>query len=165
MRVPDEWKIQRGEKKCGACGKAFTELEDYFSALYDRGSEFVRGDFCAACWKGETPEMFSFWQTRVPPKEERRKLLVDDGVLVDFFLKLEGATDELKVNFRYILALVLMRKKILKFVDVKRDEAGERLVMEMPKEKSRFEILNPQLSEEKIALLTDEVGKILNVQL
>jgi hypothetical protein len=163
--VSDSWKIQRGERRCAACGREFAELENYFSALFDRGEAFDRLDYCTACWKGETPEMFSFWQTRMPPKEEKRKLLVDDGVLVDFFLKLEGATDELKVNFRYILALVLMRKKLLKFADVKRGESGEFLVLEMPKEKQRFEIFNPQLSEEKIALLTEEVGKILNVQL
>ncbi len=163
--MPDDWKIERGEKKCAGCGKGFAELETYFSALFDRQETFQRLDYCAACWKGEAAEMFSFWQTKMPPKEEKRKLLVDDGVLVDFFLKLEGATDELKVNFRYILALVLMRKKLLKFVDVKRDENGEFLVMEMPKEKQRFEIFNPQLSEEKISLLTEEVGKILNVQL
>ena len=163
--MPEDYKIQRGEKKCGVCGKAFEELENYFSALYDRGEQFERLDYCAVCWPGETPEMFSFWQTRVPPKEEKKKLLVDDSVLMDFFLKLEGATDELKVNFRYILSLVLMRKKLLKFSDVKRDETGEFLVMEVPKEKTRFEIFNPQLSEEKIALLTEEVGKILNVQL
>ena len=163
--MSDSWKIQKGERKCATCDRAFADLESYYSALFDRGEEFTRLDYCAACWKGETPEMFSFWQTRMPAKEEKRKLLVDDGVLVDFFLKLEGATDELKVNFRYILSLVLMRKRLLKFVDVKRGEAGEFLVMEMPKERQRFEIFNPQLSEEKIALLTEEVGKILNVQL
>ena len=100
--MPDDWKIQRGERKCSSCSKEFAELESYHSALYDRGSEFVRQDMCAGCWKGETEEMFSVWQTRMPAKEEKKKLLVDDSVLMDFFLKLEGATDELKVNFRYI---------------------------------------------------------------
>jgi hypothetical protein len=126
---------------------------------------FVRLDVCTDCWKGGTPDMFSFWQTKVPPKEEKRRLLVDDDVLLDFFLKLEGATDELKVNFRYILSLVLMRKKILKFRDVKRVEAGEFLVLEQARGKTTFEVLNPQMSEENIARLTEEVGKILNVQL
>ena len=163
--MPDDWKIQRGERCCASCRKEFVELESYFSALYDRGEAFQRLDYCAGCWTGETPEMFSFWQTREPAKDQKRKLLVDDDELVDFFLKLEGATDELKVNFRYILSLVLMRKRLLKFADVKRGDAGEFLVMEMPKEKQRFEVFNPQLSEEKIALLTEEVGKILNVQL
>ena len=163
--MPEEWKIQRGERTCASCGRTFAELESYWSALYDRQSEFARLDFCTGCWKGDTPEMFSFWQTRLPAKEEKRRLLVDDDVLVDFFLKLEGATDELKVNFRYILGLVLMRKKILKFADVKRGESGEFLVMAFPREKTTFEVFNPQLSEDNIARLTEEVGKILNVQL
>ena len=162
--MPEEWKIQRGERTCASCGRTFAELESYWSALYDRQSEFARLDFCTGCWKGDTPEMFSFWQTKMPPKEERRKLLVDDDVILDFFRRLEGSTDDLKVNFRYILALVLMRKKVLKFKDVKRGEGGEFLVLEIPKEGVTFEVLNPDLTEEKITQVTDEVGKILNVQ-
>jgi hypothetical protein len=163
--VPEDWSILRGEKRCASCGKQFTENEGYFSALYDRKTEFERLDFCAACWKGDTREMFSFWRTRVPPKEAKRRLLVDDGVLVDFFQRLQGAEDELKVNFRYILALVLMRRKLLKFTDVRRGDSGETLVLESPRDKTSYEVHNPQLDEEKIVRLTDEIGKILNVQL
>ncbi|KPL02698.1 MAG: hypothetical protein AMK75_02355 [Planctomycetes bacterium SM23_65] len=163
--MPDDWQILRGEKRCATCGKEFQEEETHYSALYDRRTEFERLDFCTACWNGETPEMFSFWQTRVPPKEQKRRLLVDDDVLLDFFRRLQGATDELKTNFRYILALVLMRRKILKFSDVKRINGQEFLVLQLRKERQTFEVLNPQLDEEKIARVTDEVGKILNVQL
>jgi len=163
--VTTEWRILRGEKRCTLCQKPFEEKENYYSALYDRKTTFERLDFCTACWKGETAEMFSFWQTRTPMKDEKRKLLVDDDVLLDFFRRLEGAEDELKVNFRYILALVLMRRKILKFTDVKRGEGSETLVLTLPKEKATFEVRNPQLDEEKIVRVTEEVGKILNVQI
>ena len=163
--MPDDWQILRGEKRCATCGKEFEEEETYYSALYDRRTEFERFDFCTDCWNGETPEMFSFWQTRVPPKEQKRRLLVDDDVLLDFFRRLQGATDELKINFRYILALVLMRRKLLKFSDVKRTDEGEFLVLQVRKEKTTFDVLNPQLDEEKIVRVTEEVGKILNVQL
>ena len=163
--MTSEWAITRGEKKCASCGREFEERESYYSALYDRTNAFERLDFCTQCWNGEKPEMFSFWQTQIPPKEEKRKLLVDDDVLLDFFVRLEGATDELKVNFRYILGLILMRRRVLKFGDVKRTDEGEFLVLEMKKERTRFEVLNPQLDEEKILRVTEEVGKILNVQL
>lgn len=163
--MPDDWPIVRGEKQCASCGREFQEEEDYFSALFDRKTAFERLDYCTACWKGDSEEMFSFWQTRVPRREERKKLLLDDNVLLDVFHRLEGATDELKLNFRYILALVLMRKKILKFKEVRRTDAGEFLLLEMSKAKTTFDVLNPQLDEEKIGQVTEEVGKILNVQL
>jgi hypothetical protein len=38
-------------------------------------------------------------------------------------------------------------------------------VLTSPKEKTTFEVRNPRLDEEKIARVTEEVGKILNVQL
>ena len=163
--MTSDWPITRGEKKCATCERTFDEREKYFSALYDRTDTFERKDYCMACWEGDTAEMFSFWQTEVPAKEEKQKLLVDDDVLLDFFGRLEGASDELKVNFRYILSLVLMRKKLLRFRDVKRTDAGEFLVMQLRGEKTTIDVLNPQLDEEKIAHVTEEVGKILNVQL
>ena len=163
--MPQDYRIVRSEKKCASCGREFQENETYCSALYDKGVEFERLDFCADCWSGGTPEMFSFWQTRVPPKEEKKKLLVDDEVIMDFFVRLQDATDELKVNFRYILALVLMRKKRLKFKDVRRTDDGEFLVLDLPRNGGTYEVLNPDLTEDKIAQVTDEVGKILNVQL
>ena len=163
--MPEDWPIVRGEKRCASCDKEFDYEENYWSALYDRGTEFQRLDFCTTCWQGDTSEMFSFWATRVPPKEEKRKLLVDDDVLMDFFQRLEGATDELKINFRYILSLVLMRRRLLKFADVRRTDDGEFLVMRMGAEKTEYEVLNPQLDEEKITRVTEEVGKILNVRL
>ena len=163
--VTTEWRILRGEKRCASCQKPFEEKENYFSALYDRKTTFERLDFCTACWKGDTAEMFSFWQTRMPMKDEKKKLLDDDDVLMDFFRRLEGSEDDLKINFRYILALVLMRRKMLKFTDVRRGETGETLVLTSPKEKTTFEVRNPRLDEEKIARVTEEVGKILNVQL
>ncbi len=163
--MPQDYRIVRGERKCTSCGREFQENETYCSALYDKGTEFERLDFCVDCWSGETPEMFSFWQTRVPPKAEKKKLLVDDEVIMDFFVRLQDATDELKVNFRYILALVLMRKKRLKFKDVRRTDDREFLVLDLPRNGGTYEVLNPDLTEDKISQVTEEIGKILNVQI
>ena len=64
-----------------------------------------------------------------------------------------------------VIALVLMRKKRLKFVDVKRNDDGEFLVLLERDTKAEHAVLNPNLDEQKILELTEEVGKILNVEL
>jgi hypothetical protein len=108
--------------------------------------------------------LYSFWKTRCIPQEKKVKKFVDDSVILDFFVRLQHEQDPLKKNFRYVLALLLMRKKILKFEDVKKGEGGEALILRYPAEDQRFEVYNPQLTEEQIQQVTDQVGQILNVK-
>ena len=58
-------------------------------------------------------EMFSFWKTTMPQPQQKKKLLVDDSVLVDVFQRMEGKTEPQEVRFRFVLALILMRKRLL----------------------------------------------------
>ena len=158
-----EWDVKRGEQKCAKCSHGFAEQEEYFSALYDEERQFIRRDFCGDCWGGQEKDaMFSFWKTRVPAKEQERKL-VDDEIIMNFFMRLEGEADATKRNFRYVLALLLMRKRILKLEDIRYDDDGEALVLKHRGEDKEYVVHNPQLSEEEIQQVTDEVGKILNV--
>jgi len=160
-----EWEIARSERVCGGCGKQFEELQEYYSALYDRGDQFERKDFCLGCWTGPTEEMFSFWKTQTPSREAKVKKFVDDEVLMDFFERLDGATEELKANFRFILTLVLMRKRLLKFEGTRREGGVEWMRVKRRGDLQVKEVLNPGLTEEKIGQVTEEVGRILNVQL
>jgi len=169
-----EWEIQKSNTKCSGCEKQFEQGEEYHSALYDEGEQFSRKDFCGECWTNIRPEeAFSFWKTRVPTREEQRKLLVDDDVLLEFFLRLtaeqsqpadaEETAAQHKVNFRYILALVLMRKRILRFEDIIREDGKEYLVLRYPREKTDFKVLDPGLAEEEIETVKDDLSQILNV--
>jgi len=161
-----DWEIVKGQQKCQGCDKQFAEQEEYFSALYDQENKFVRKDFCTECWEKRGREsVYSFWKTRCIPEEKKVKKFVDDSVILDFFIRLQDATEPSKKNFRYVLALLLMRKKLLKFDDVKKGEGGEALVLSYPAEGRKFEVYNPQLTEEQIRQVTEEVGQILNVKI
>ena len=160
-----DWGITRSQYQCSRCGVAFNELQEYHSALYENPQGFERKDFCQTCWSGGADDMFSFWKTQVPAKEAKAKRFVDDEVLIDFFARLENATEELKINFRYILALVLMRKKLLKFEGTRRDSSGEFLKVKVRGQDAVQEVFNPSMTPEKMEQVTVEVGRILNVQL
>jgi hypothetical protein len=105
------------------------------AAAVEPPSPFVRIDFCEGCWgQGKRPEglspvtlglaeegqraklaMFSFWKTTMPLPQQKKKLLVDDSVLVDVFQRMEGKTEPQEERFRFVLALILMRKRLLKY--------------------------------------------------
>jgi hypothetical protein len=145
-------------------------------------SPFVRVDFCVKCWGegkrpgdgGEPMTMFSFWKTTVPTPQHKKKLLVDDSVLVDVFQRMEGKNEPQEVRFRFVLALILMRKRLLKYEGMEetkhetqstKHETGSKApeVWRMVPRGSEtmVHVINPHLTEEQIAEVSQQLSAIL----
>jgi len=148
-----EWNIAKSQRRC-LCGREFEENETYFAALYEEGADFVRRDYCLECWPGAR-ERGGFFS----------KLFADDQVLLDFFLRLENAQEEQHRHFFYILALILMRKKVLKFEDIERQEGRESLILRYPPEDRTFRVEDPRLGEDQIEALKDQLSEILDFRI
>lgn len=162
--MPSEWQVGRPGETCVVCGRPFQVEERYFSALIDRGSEFERRDYCSGCWQRERPRVFSFWRTRRLPPEKQPRALFDEDVVLNLFLRLEGADEPSKVNLRYIVALMLMRKRILKFETVERQGETDCWVVRNVRDGTRHRLINPRLTEEEIQQLSEEVKQLLNAE-
>lgn len=161
-----DWEIANLSRVCTACEHAFAEEEDLFSAIRDEKTTFVRFDFCRACWDQQDRDVFfSHWQTRCPKRDVTPKRFVDDDVILNFFYRLEGETEDLKIHFRYVLGLLLLRKKLLKFKNMRRDGEDEWLLLYDRREDRDHEVYDPKLTGEEVAAVTEECGKILNVKL
>jgi hypothetical protein len=138
-------------------------------------SPFARVDFCEACWAaGKRPApplaMFSFWKTVVPSPEQKKKLLVDDSVLVDVFTRMEGKTEPSEIRFRFVLALILMRKRLLKYEGTQEKpegmEKGPEIWRMIPRGTDQaVHVVNPHLTEEQIAEVSQQLSAILAEEL
>ncbi len=158
-----EWYVNKGSKACFLCERTFTEEEVYLSALYDESNTFIRKDFCVECWdKKDDGDIFSYWKTKIPKKLETVQRYANIDVFYDLFNKLENENDISRVNFRYVLSLYLMRKKILKLKTSHKSNGNEYLVLHNVKEAKDTEVLKPQLSKEEVLSVTDEIGKLVN---
>ncbi len=158
-----EWSINRGSHVCYLCEKTFPEEEIYLSALYDENNEFLRRDYCVECWdKRDSENSFSYWKTKISKKPEKVEKYAKIDVFYDLFNKLENEKDLSRVNFRYVLSLYLMRKKVLKLITTHKTNDNEYLVLHNVKEGNDTEVLNPRLSKEEVLAVTDEIGKLVN---
>lgn len=161
-----DWEINKSALECSACKAVFEGGQGLHSALYDEVEGFIRRDYCDACWESaDKSAVFSFWRTRVPKKGEKVRQFVDDDTLMNFLTRLAGEADRAKRNFRYVLALLLMRKKLLKFRESVMGDGGEELVLVEPKTAVEHHVFNPQLTDEELAQVRDEIGQVLNVKL
>ena len=155
-----EWKFARRRDRCTACETAFEEGTRHVSTLSLSGEDLAREDLCVACFASRArPQELFFWYTRTTA--DRRGLKLDLPMLEQLFHRLEGRAEERMVELRYVLCLLLMRKKRLKLVRITRDPA-ETMVVRRPRRDESLAVLVRDLSAERIEELRAELAEIFD---
>ena len=164
-----EFNISKPSGLCTACQQPLQPGQELVAAVRDDNDELVRQDFCTACWKGEMgddPNVVGVWRTRIPQPTEKKKLLVDDAILVNLFERLGGADAPAKINFRYVLALVLWRKKLLVYDGMKRQGDGSEIwKMHFKGSDQVHEVIDPKMDDLKIAEVSGQLSQIMEGEL
>jgi hypothetical protein len=127
---------------------------------------FERIDLSLTAWEsGARPDgLFSYWRTVVPEPSARRKLLVDDQVLLELFERLADHDQPQRIAFRFVLALILLRKKQLKFVGRVGEGEQEQWLMRprgAAPDQSPLPVINPHLEEDDVRELSGQLSEIL----
>jgi hypothetical protein len=156
-----DYQIQPNTRHCAASGRELRPGEKFYSVLLLEGGNLIRKDYAAESWPGAPEGAFSFWCGRVPPAEQSRKLRIDDDLLADCFQRLEGHAEPAQVNFRYVVALLLMRRKRFKFEEARAEGGQEILRMRCARTGAQHDVVNPRLTEEEMIAVQDEVFKVL----
>ena len=160
-----DWDINRPLGQCCGSGRKIEFGENYYAALVETEQGLQRRDFSAEYWEGSKPGVYCFWKTRLAAPNEKKQLFVSDDMLMAFFARLAEETDAEKVSFRFVLALVLMRKRRLKYDSTKLDHGREVWRLRVTGDKDLVEVVNPHLDQDRIETLTAQVGQILQADL
>jgi len=165
-----EYQFSRPVGRCHVSGRTIAEGEEFYSALFETPGGLERRDYAIDCWEGPPPGVVCHFKTRLPRKQETRKVFVDDEVLLSFFRQLEGSADVGepvpsdvmgKLRFRFVLALILMRKRLLRYERTIREERGEFWEMRLVRDKTLHRVFNPSLEDAEIQDLTGELSTVL----
>lgn len=157
-----DYQIQAPTRRCAVTGRDLRPGEKYVTALLDEAGRFVRRDYAADAWAGPPDTAIAHWAARVPLYGEAPKRPpIDDDLLSECFHRLDGAAEPNQVQFRYVVALLLMRRKRFKFEDVTKDAAGETLLLRDTKTGERYAVADPGLTDEAMAAVQDEVFRVL----
>ncbi len=156
-----EFEITRPGGQCSVSGRALAEGEVFHTVLFETAEGFERRDIAEESWDGPPEGAFCHFKTRLPEKTRPRKVFVDNDVLVGFFERLDQTDEPSKLRLRFVLALMLMRKRLLKYETTNRDGGKEIWRMRLTRDKSLHEVLNPDLGEDQIQALTGELSVLL----
>ncbi len=156
-----EYQIQPNTRKCAVSGRELRPGERFFSALLDENGHFLRQDYSAEAWSGPPQGALGFWAGKIPAADQQHKPRFDDDLLVDCFQRLEGQEDPGRVNFRYVVALLLMRRKRFKFEQSITEGGVEKICLRCARTGERYEIVNPRLNPEEMVQVQEEVFRVL----
>ena len=165
LKVAKEFNISKASGTCSACHKLMRPGDEVVATVKEVNEEFVREDFCADCWKPQPDQeeaLAGVWRTKAPQPQEKKRLLVDDAILANLFERLGGTDQPAKINFRYVLALVLWRKKLLVYDRMeRRPDGGEVWKMHFKGSDQVQEVIDPKMDDLKIAEVSGQLSQIM----
>lgn len=107
-----EYKVGRCTRVCHAQSRPLREGEWYYSVVLEEGEEFVRRDYSAEAWTDPPEGAVGWWKNRMPTSDDKKMVLAPPEVLIDLLRQMESLPARAKS--RYLLALMLMRRKIVR---------------------------------------------------
>jgi hypothetical protein len=132
----------------------------YFSALVVAGNDFARQDYSVAAWQGPPEECIGWWRSRIPTRENLQPRLAPTDVILNIFEALEDRPAEM--TFRYLLGLLLLRRKVLRREDARRDSTGrEILTMHCQRRQKDYDLVVAEPEPEHAAKLQEQLVKLL----
>jgi hypothetical protein len=160
---PGVYEVSRPDGKCAVSGRVIEPGEKFFTALRDGPDRLQRIDVAPEHWAAvDKSDLLGFWQTVMPHPEQTKKMFVDDAILTERFERLGDATEESKLNFRFVLGLILMRKRIVTYEGTQVVDGKEVWSMKLRGRDTPLELVNPHLGEEQVAEVSRQLTEILN---
>ncbi|MSU20667.1 MAG: hypothetical protein EXS30_04650 [Pedosphaera sp.] len=167
-----DWNIQSRAHACQACQKPFAGKELFWTLLFDQNHAYERLDVCEGCWgtqysQGATDRkgFISFWQSvyAVPPSAPPDPIKKETAE--SLLRKLIEQDDPSHAGARFILAVMLERKRLLK-VKAQLSQDNQRVfIYEHVKSGDLFNIVDPNLQLDQLEEVQRDVSQLLEVGL
>lgn len=168
MAITENWNIRSRAHACAHTGNPFTQGESFYTALFDDPAtgDLIRRDFSLAAWDDARAlaEPFSFWKsTYEPPVNDAKPEVVEKENAESLLRRLIEENSPGSENTRYILAVMLERKKILKHTATRDSDDASFLIYEHPKSGEIYIIRDPELKLDQVEAVQREVSLLLTL--
>ncbi|MBM4000025.1 MAG: hypothetical protein FJ297_10895 [Planctomycetes bacterium] len=154
-----DFEIQRCTRRCAATDRELRPGEAFYSVLTASGDQVVRTDYSLDGWPGPPADAVGWWRSHMPSSEPARKSWAPGDVMLDYFQRLPEGPDH--DDLRYVLALLMTRRKIVTHESTERDELGrERMVLYCPRTEQEFRVDVVIPDARRASRIQDELGRL-----
>lgn len=161
--IGHDWEIKSRAHACSGTGRPFADGEPFYTLLFRDRQGFRREDLCEEAWRARNDNIqpFSFWRTRYRPPPPPEPEPLHKETAEDLLRRFMAEQDDTHTNARFVLAVMLERKRLLKQIEARDDGHTRLLVYEHAKTGEVFVIPDPQLRLEQVAAVQNEVAALL----
>jgi hypothetical protein len=160
------YEVARPQGRCHVSGRVIEPGEKFMAALRESPQGFERLDVAADQWDGfDRAGVLAFWQAVMPRPEAKKRLFVDDTVLCELFERLADASEPSKLNFRFVLGLILMRKRLVIYDETRTEGEREIWIVRLKGRDDHMDLVNPKLDEQQVLEVSQQLNQILSEEL
>jgi hypothetical protein len=158
-----EWDIQPRAQACTGCQQPFADKQAYHTLLTFGAGGYQRRDLCPACYPAAVREgATSYWQGEYKSPPPPAPEAIQKDTAESLLRKLCESNDPTQAPARYILAVMLERKRILRHRDTVAGEDGkELLVYEHAQTGESFTVPDPHLRLDQLQAVQQQVADLL----
>ena len=168
MALAESWHVRTRSRECAATQRHFEDEEAIVTALFPdpESSGYLRRDYCIKAWETRADEEdapFSFWRsTYLIPESETKEDPIKQLGPEELLARLIEEDQEHTENTRYILAVMLERKKLLRETDSQQMPNGIMRVYEHRKTGEVYLVRDPNIPLEEVEAVQEEVFVLLD---
>jgi hypothetical protein len=162
-----DFEVQRSTRRCAATERALEPGDVCYSVLEVRGADVIRTDYCREAWTGPPQKAFGWWKSRIPEPTAKKIKLAPNEVLLELFDQLADRHEQ--QDLRYVLALLLIRRRVLR-LDVPSEALAstpvpatesECLVVYCPKRDAAYEVKVAMPDSARIDEIQQQLSELL----
>lgn len=153
--------IPKSDGRCASGGRPFGPGERIVSTISFEEGKWIRRDYAADVWKGPPEGVHAWWAGAAPNAEAKRKPADVGEALRGMYYDVLARGD--RPDLAYVLALLLVRKRVLKLDESNADSRRLRCVD--AKDGRTFDVDERPLSEASAARLQSEIDQELERRL
>jgi hypothetical protein len=160
MHVAMEYEHLRCLRPCWSTGRELAPGETIYSELQAEGGKLVRRDFSAEAWTGPSAGSLGWWKSVLPRRESQQMHWAPNDVILDLLEQLAG--DPAQADMRYVLALLLVRRRVCRFVEGRGGEENrDMLVLFCPRREVEYKVSAIVPDQKSAQEIQNELARLL----
>jgi hypothetical protein len=155
-----DYEVQRCTRHCATTGRELRPGEAFFTTLVAEGATLARHDYSCEAWTGPPEGVVGWWKSRMPEATTKKAQLAPNDVILQLFDQLADQPD--KADMRYVLGLLLVRRRVARQEDSDIDDEGrEWMVIYCPRREATLKTLVSMPSDARAAEIQNELAQLL----
>ena len=155
-----DFNIQKCTRRCAATERELKPGESFYSVILPDGANVKRVDFAIEEWQGPPDGAIGHWRSRMPDPNTQKVTWAPSDVILHYFVEL-GEKPE-NADTRFVLALLMIRRRIFRLEENERDDAGiEFMVLYCSKNDNEYRVKITDPTHEKVLAIQDELAALL----